>query len=370
MCMIISGSLAIADTINTIQTTSIATTAVHIEIEDFTQDYSIEQNALLLMPGDSVSFVPKVVNYGTPCYVRAKIDVKIDGKSEDVETFIGGISSSLEKRGDYYYYNNIVGENETIDIFETVKLPSNIENTYQGKELLVEVHAEAVQARNFDPSGQWNIEIEETLDRHYSISDDTEPVESKVIYQNETEKYIKNSNPFFSELVNLVPGDEIQEEILIEDIQYPSKFTLDIQSKNNDGQDIDLLEKAMLKITASDGTEIYNGSIKDYTLREIANLNSGETKELIATISLPAELGNEYALKKASILWIYNGEYEGKENPDVIIDPDEKDSQNGNKAPITGDIKLDFYLVLFIISTIGLFSTIAINNKKENLEER
>ena len=149
----------------------------------------------------------------------------------------------------------------------------------------------------------------------------------------------------------------------------------------------------MLKITASDGTQIYNGSIKDYTLREIANLNSGETKELIATISLPAELGNEYALKKASILWIYNGEYEGKENPDVIIDPasilwiyngeyegkenpdviidpDEKDSQNGNKAPITGDIKLDFYLVLFIISTIGLFSTIAINNKKENLEER
>ena len=86
MCMIISGSLAIADTINTIQTTSIATTAVHIEIEDFTQDYSIEQNALLLMPGDSVSFVPKVVNYGTPCYVRAKIDVKIDGKSEDVGT--------------------------------------------------------------------------------------------------------------------------------------------------------------------------------------------------------------------------------------------------------------------------------------------
>ena len=48
----------------------------------------------------------------------------------------------------------------------------------------------------------------------------------------------------------------------------------------------------------------------------------------------------------------------------------EKDSQNGNNTPITGDIKLDFYLVLFIISTIGLFSTIAINNKKENLEER
>ena len=81
MCMIISGSLAIADTINTIQTTSMSTTAVHIEIEDFTQDDSIEQNALLLMPGDSVSFVPKVVNYGTPCYVRAKIDVKMDGKS-------------------------------------------------------------------------------------------------------------------------------------------------------------------------------------------------------------------------------------------------------------------------------------------------
>ena len=369
MCMIISGSLALADTINTIQTTSITTTAVHIEIEDFTQDDPVESNALLLMPGDSVSFVPKVVNYGTPCYIRAKIDVKMDGKSEDVETFIGGISSSLEKRGDYYYYDKIVGENETIDIFETVNLPSNIQNTYQGKDLLVEVHAEAVQARNFDPSGQWNIEIEETLDRHYSISDDTEPVESKVIYQNETEKYIKNSNPFFSELVNLVPGDEIQEEILIEDIQYPSKFTLDIQSKNDDGQDIDLLEKVMLKITAGDGTEIYNGSIKDYTIREIANLNSGETKELIATISLPAELGNEYALKKASILWIYDGEYEGKENPDIIT-PDKKDSPESNDTPTTGDIKLDLYLVLFIISTIGLFSTIAINNKKENLEER
>ena len=91
---------------------------------------------------------------------------------------------------------------------------------------------------------------------------------------------------------------------------------------------------------------------------------------MIATISLPAELGNEYALKKASILWIYNGEYEGKENPDVIIDPDEKDSQNGNNTPITGDIKTECYLVLFIISTIGLFSTLAINNKKENLEER
>ena len=125
----------------------------------------------------------------------------------------------------------------------------------------------------------------------------------------------------------------------------------------------------MLKITAGDGTEIYNGSIKDYTIREIANLNSGETKELIATISLPAELGNEYALKKASILWIYDGEYEGKENPDIIT-PDKKDSPESNDTPTTGDIKLDLYLVLFIISTIGLFSTLAINNKKENLEER
>ena len=59
--------------------------------------------------------------------------------------------------------DDCIEENETIDIFESVKLPSNIENTYQGKELLVEVHAEAVQARNFDPSGQWNIEIEETI---------------------------------------------------------------------------------------------------------------------------------------------------------------------------------------------------------------
>ena len=369
MCMIISGSLALADTIYTIQTTSITTTAVHIEIEDFTQDDSDESNALLLMPGDSVSFVPKIVNHGTPCYIRAKIDVKLDGKSEEIETFIGGISSSLEKRGDYYYYNNIVGENETIDIFETVKLPSNIENTYQGENLLVEVHAEAVQARNFDPSGQWNVEIEETLDRHYSISNDTEPVESIVIYQNETEKYIKNSNPFFSELARLVPGDEIKEEILIDNIDTHSKFKLDIQSKNIEGQDIDLLDKVILTLTTEDGTQLYSGSIKDYSIREIADLNSGENQKLIATISLPAELGNEYALKKASILWIYYGEYEGKENPD-IIDPEQDEPSEVINLPLTGDIKTECYLVLFIISTIGLFSTLAINNKKENLEER
>lgn len=369
--MIISGSLALADTINTLQNTSISTTAVHIEIEDCTPDNSEESNVKLLMPGDSVSFVPKVVNYGTPCYIRAKISVKVNGINEDVETFIGGISSSLEKRGDYYYYNNIVAENEQIDIFEIVKLPSQIENTYQGKELLVEVHAEAVQARNFDPSGEWNVEIEETLDRQYSISDDTEPVESNIIYQNETEKYIKNSNPFFSELARLVPGDQIQEEISIEDIERSSKFTLEIQSKNKEGQDIDLLEKVMLKIEKENGTVLYDGNIKNYTVREIANLNSGETEKLIATISLPADLGNEYALKGATILWIYNGEYEGKENPDIIIDPDDKESPASDKnTPMTGDIKLDCYLALFIISTIGLFSTIALNNKKEKIEER
>lgn len=369
ICMIISGSLALANTIETIHTTSISTTAVHIEIEDFTQDNSVENNTLLLMPGESISFVPKVVNYGTPCYIRTKIEVKVDGKDEDVEKFIGGISSSLQKRGDYYYYNDVVGENEKIDIFETINLPLQIENTYQGKDLLVKVHAEAVQARNFDPSGQWNVEIEETLDRHYSISNDTEPVESTVIYQNETEKYIKNSNPFFSELARLVPGDEIKEEILIDNIDTHSKFTLDIQSKNIEGQDVDLLEKVLLTLTTEDGTQLYSGSIKDYSIREIADLNSGENKKLIATISLPAELGNEYALKKASILWIYYGEYEGKENPD-IIDPEQDEPSEVIILPLTGDIKTDCYLVLFIISTIGLFSTLAINNKKENLEER
>lgn len=143
---------------------------VDIELQEFQLDENSSEiefvNPTQQIPGATISKIPRVYNKGSDCWLRVKLDFSID--DENLETVniddLNGFVFDNWVKGDdgYYYLIQVLSENDDINIFDSVTIPSEWGNEYKDKNIFVDVTAEAIQTKNFTPdfsSGKpWGVE--------------------------------------------------------------------------------------------------------------------------------------------------------------------------------------------------------------------
>ena len=137
-------------------TSHIVTGDVHIGIQEFTRTNKTEKiytDPGTILPGMKISKIPRIINKGMPCWVRARLifSNKRDSVEGLDESNIKGISEKWIKKGDYYYYKKILGKSESADFFQEVSVPKKWDNEHALQKLGIEIRAEAIQAANFKP---------------------------------------------------------------------------------------------------------------------------------------------------------------------------------------------------------------------------
>lgn len=265
----------------------IAVGDVNIGIWEYEEDgdgekkYEGPENGIVL-PSQVISKIPRITNYAEPCYVRVKpvFDAEETQDYRLGEEDLGGIEDVWLKAGEYYYYPKVLGKQESVDFFRTITIPSAWTSEAEGQVLSVEIQAEAVQAANVTPDftaeAPWGeeLEIEQCVhEADNTVSEVSQQSFLTVSYEGAARNLILAPDNFFRNFPVLMPGDE--------------------------------WEAKSLGICSPD-----------------------ERKEICFSIRVPSELGNEWALRKSGVKWIFSVEGEDL--------PQEEGPSIWHSAPKTG----------------------------------
>ena len=263
--MSISGILAITN-----QTTNgeLSTGIVDIKI----QNYKIDNNGQEIaesndnqevMPGETISLIPKIHNLGMECYVRMKVTY-ID-ENIDFSNYVTGLSNDLTKHGNYYYYNKVLNPGENIKIFDTIRIPENLDQNNTEKELKLIITAEAVQYRNFEPDysqeDPWKgVTPTKTIKNSYEINDKGYKI--TIEYEDGANNDILVPNNFLDKMNTVLPGDSFKDSIKINNnSQKRTKYYIKLGHKETRTNEKELLKQVNLIITNKEGKIIYNGNL-------------------------------------------------------------------------------------------------------------
>ena len=141
---------------------AITTSGIAIRLIEDTNEIGVDGRAVPfrnvdgVMPGDKISKIPKVVNIDEgDAYIRIKATVGAtasDGGQVVIPTSALNLDINTAKwtqNGDYYYYNDVLGANQTTEpLFTTVTIPENLSDLYQNTTFSLDIEAEAVQVVN------------------------------------------------------------------------------------------------------------------------------------------------------------------------------------------------------------------------------
>lgn len=331
----------------------ISTGVVDIKIDTYKidngQEVSYGDSEKKVLPGEVVSIIPKIANYGENCYVRVKVNYV--NNDIDFTNYVTNFSSDLNKVGEYYYYNKILKPNESIKLFDTIQIPGNVNNIITGKEVKLEIIAEAIQDKNFEPdytfADTWkNIKPTKCINTSYNI--DTEGQYSKIDikYEDGINNDIIIPEEFFENLKTSMPGDIFVNYLEIRNSNKKSvKYFLRFATDELNAKNIELLSLIDLTITNQEGKVIYTGKLlnQDKILLGKYSLNEGDKLEF--RVSVPNDLGNEYVNLNPKLSLIFTADYNEK--------------QQNKENPKTGD-SIDWAITIFLLSSIGLIVVILV----------
>ena len=168
---------------------------------------------------NAVPQIPKITNRAEACYIRAGI--VIDGK-EEVEyplslDDISGFDEKWVKKEGYYYYKDILKTDECTSLFDTITIPSEwgtkyddngVTDYYTLNDWDITIRVDAIQAVNFTPDFNsdtpWGVDGKDyTIQKciqdegyEFNACQKVEPPEFTVVYEDESEKLISNSDNF------------------------------------------------------------------------------------------------------------------------------------------------------------------------------
>lgn len=394
--MCISGIYALTNNVIVSSEHILTTSAVNIELKEYLIDSSKNEKQfngenIVIFPGSSIPLVPKVINLGANCYIRAKLNIEIDNDIiNNIDDSILGISDKWKKYGDYYYYDSIINSGEAVEIFNSVNFPNNLPEIYQGKNIRVKIVAEAIQSKNFNPDytlqDPWNnVKIEKCVDNTYKVSQENNISSiTEIKYANNAEKYIEVSENFFGNLNEIVPGDNIEEVIKIKNKTETTTeyfYSIEVSENINDAEK-ELLEKCNLTVIKNDTETIYSDSLLNYKNNSLGKFNPKEEATIKFIISVPEELDNKFSELKTKFRWNFSVQYEDEniqneeEKPEEKTEDEPKEDnldkviKNITNSPKTGDFKFDLSLTIFFISAIVLIIVLFLENRiKKNIDK-
>ena len=346
--MFISGIYSLSDEVKKTES-GLSTSAVEVEIEEYNQnDDSFSDNGKIVMPGDEIVLKPKINNLGIECYLRVKITYSVGDLSFNVLDYIEGNYSSWTKDGDYYYYDSIFGVSDSIELFNKVLIP-DVPSSYQKKSIVIDIVVDSIQAKNFD--GNWNgITIKKSVNRTYNIDYEGD---SSIIYEDNSSHYVTLDNKFFDNLGSMLPGDNISENIIVDNNDDNKKeFFLAIDYDELTEDEVQLLKSMKLIIKKSNGEKLI---VSDLASKEKHSLGvyipfTGDT--LTIEVSLPIDVDNDCSKLFTKVMW--------KFSYDIIRE------ENNPLNPYTWDLKFDLSITVFLISAIGLLVVMILGKYSTN----
>lgn len=373
--MFVGFSFAAAQSAVTSVVNELETGVIDIDLKEYRLDKNGKEVAwedqIDLVPGATISKIPKITNKSMDCFVRAKVKITSKGKKtpsteqikgesastkeqrketlttnqQEVETSsteqkkeestlteqpkvdslsieqIHGISDDWIKRGEYFYYKKILKSKETVTLFQSIEIPSKWQNEHEQEEITITVQVDAVQAKNFTPNfskeAPWGgLVIEKCIHENgYELNTFRKEKESSLIvhYEENANQFITKPDDFFAQFGTLMPGDEQEGRV---EIKNKGKNSVNIFFKTEGLEEAELLEKTKLTIKnrASDSEEeriVYEGNLRSKELKNYILLGCYEPSyegEFTFLLKLPEELNNEYSLEKRKVKWYFMAE--------------------------------------------------------------
>lgn len=324
------------------------------EVKDDYEDKEVSKSEV-------ISSIPKIENYGENCFVRIKIFYIND--VVNFKEYVTGMTDKWEKHGEYYYYKDILNKDDKIKIFDTIKIPDNIREITNDAKIKLEITAEAVQEKNFEPDftkeNPWHeIVPMQSVNTKYDINTNDNYIVIK--YENGADEDISVPRNFLYGMKNLMPGDSYKSSIKIKN-KKDAKYYLKLKLNEDDEIYQEFLNKIDLIITNKEGKELYNGKMINNQNILLGNYNIGQENKLDFKILVPKELDNKYENLGLTLNLIFSADYEQRETENNSKDNNNKNENteeniknNVNKgSPKTGD-NINVAITIFVISSLGL----------------
>ncbi len=343
----------------------IATGDINISLKEYQKRNGKEtpyRNPVEILPGDFISKIPRITNLGMPCWIRAKISFQNKMETEEgfEETHIKGISRGWKKRGEYYYYTKTLNTGESVDFFTGVSVPPLWTEDHSGQKLQIGIQADAIQAANFHPDFQemspWgNQTVEKCIHETNGKTDcKLENVKLSVKFHGDAQKLLAVPDDFFRNFGDILPGDTKKDNV---SISNTDKETVEIffrtELKNQTKEQKDLLEKLTLTISM-DGKDFYTGSLKSSSLERPVSLGKFKPQtegNLTFSITAPKDLKNAYALRDASVNWIFTV---NKKESSLTEQPSSPDAPESSAPVKTGDSTPVLTMILLLVASAAL----------------
>jgi hypothetical protein len=327
----------------------------------------------IILPGETISKIPRITNQALPCWVRVRLQWQDD--NEELEGLsdqdLYGFSSNWILQGDYYYYKEILKSGESVDLFHEIVVPKTWDSLHSGQNLSLDIQAEAIQAANFTPDfeamspwGNQEIQvcIHEADDR---IETARGQVQHKIELNGEAHRLIAVSEDFFSNFKTAMPGDSLCDEAqLCNTTDHAANLYFYTEPVSLSQEETQLLKRLRLELRL-DGVLLYSGGLYSESLEKanmLTRLEPGESGTLTFTVGVPGELDNAYALGKTSVKWVfYTDESESLSTTPTPEKTETDTSESGNKADIvqTGD-PVDVCRIIWILLTAWFVAAVVI----------
>lgn len=255
-----------------------------------------------------VSYIPRIINRNADCYIRASIDVVMDGECEqplNVEHIYGMNGDWISKDG-YFYYTKVLKEGEQTDLFKGIHIPEDWEYG-DADGFNISVKAEAVQSANFEPDFSKDLPwgaVELSTVAKASGRKYTEASPVSVISDVEYTSgggFQCSTSELFDGFAGMMPGNICEKTVNLKNASKGElKVYLDVNAK-----DSELNQKLQLRIMAGD-REIYNGTAAgtgELKKLKVLDIPKRETGSLKLELGLPANTDNAYVQMQDDIVW-------------------------------------------------------------------
>lgn len=301
-------------------TNHIALGDVNIDLKEYQKKGSTEvlyTNPKSVVPGESVSKIPRITNLAKPCWVRARI-VYTDDR-ERVEGFqdemLSGMSEDWVKRGEYYYFTKILKRKEYADLFQEVKVPAVWGEEHSGQKLGILIQAEAIQAANFVPDfsgiSPWgNQKIQLCVhEEDGAAACRGEKMNLSVEFNGKAHKLVSVPGDFFINLGTAMPGDHFEDVVDVSNTTRKEAelfFHTAVKGQNN--SQMEILKGIRLTIFMNE-KKLYKGTLDSPELEKKQSLGKFQPEQkgkLKFVLDVPADWDNSFALRKADVQWIFS----------------------------------------------------------------
>ena len=355
---------------------------VNISLKEYKRKNQREypyQNSQTVLPGDTVSKIPRIINKAEPCWVRVRLGFSgIDNKKNMLsENNILGMNEVWVKRGDYFYYTKILEEQESVDVFSGIKIPEAWDSSYSLLQTDVTIHAQAVQAANFTPDfsamSPWgNLDVEKCVHADRSARYcKNENLQLRVEFEKNAHRLLAVPGDFFHNFDTVMPGDICRDTIALSNTtEHMASLYFRTEQESLTEKQREVREQLSLTIWM-DKERLYSGNLAAKELSEpifLGEFPADAKGDMEFEIKVPKELKNTYALRDTKVIWVFSLEEDG-------ILPTETLLQNKEPSERTPSVKTEdeshFFLhALLLLCSISAVTAIAVIQKGGKAHEK